>query len=120
MGKKGKSFVESKDAAVEIAKSVAEVEEQKVRRKVEQHHSKISSLKTPPQEKRRTSSKARLERAKAAVAAKAAQAKKEKAKLRRKGGSSAGDGDASNPQTGPRESSRKSGGEPTKKRVTFG
>ncbi|KAI0373107.1 hypothetical protein BV20DRAFT_962886 [Pilatotrama ljubarskyi] len=120
MGKKHKSFVESKDVAVELAKSVADVEEQKAKRKVELHHNKVSALKTRPQEKGGTSSKARLERAKAAVAAKAARAKKEKAKLRKKGRSSVGDGDTSESQSKPQESPQKSGGEAKKKRVTFG
>ncbi|KAI0761476.1 hypothetical protein BD413DRAFT_495653 [Trametes elegans] len=112
----------TQDAAVELAKSVADVEEQKSRAKVEARHSKVASLSNAPDgdDKRTTSSKARLERAKAAVAAQAARAKREKAKLRRKARASAGDGDESQSQTVSGDKAQKSNGGAAKKRVTFG
>ncbi|KAI0333067.1 hypothetical protein GY45DRAFT_1368594 [Cubamyces sp. BRFM 1775] len=126
MGKKGKSkvFVESKDVAVDLAKSVADIEEQKSRAKVEAHHSKASAhASSSSEQKQKSSSKTRLERAKAAVAAQAARAKREKAKLRKKVRTpTAGDEDAPKSQTtsGEKHQSNSGGVTKTKKRVTFG
>ncbi|KAI0657126.1 hypothetical protein C8Q70DRAFT_291999 [Cubamyces menziesii] len=124
MGKKGKSkvFVESKDVAVDLARSVADIEEQKSRAKVEAHHSKASAHATSSSEqKHKSSSKTRLERAKAVVAAQAARAKREKAKLRKKARTSAaGDEDAPKSQTISGEKNKFNSGGMPRKRVTFG
>ncbi|KAI0628858.1 hypothetical protein C8Q77DRAFT_343984 [Trametes polyzona] len=115
-------YLARQDAAVELAKSVADAEEQKSRAKVEVHHTKASARTASSEGKRTPSSKARLERAKAAVAAQAARAKREKAKLRKKARASVtSDVDASERQTQSGATSRQSVENTTKKkRVTFG
>ncbi|KAH9857440.1 hypothetical protein C2E23DRAFT_881052 [Lenzites betulinus] len=116
-----KVFVESRDAAMELARSVADVADQKSRAKVQVHQAKARQVSTKPptsQDKRATSSKARLERAKTALAAQAAHAKREKAKLRKKGRASAGP-EVNGADQGDSKT-KKSNDKPPKKRVTFG
>ncbi|KAI0668295.1 hypothetical protein C8Q78DRAFT_1046387 [Trametes maxima] len=62
MGKRYKSkvYIESKDAAIELAQSVAGAQEQKSRAKVEARRPRVSARSTVPEDKRTTSSKARL------------------------------------------------------------
>ncbi|KAI8974206.1 hypothetical protein BD414DRAFT_580898 [Trametes punicea] len=118
---KTKIFVESKDAAIDLAKSVAHAEEQKFRAKVQAHQSKASAQEISSEQKHKVTSKARLERAKAAVAAQAARAKRDKAKLRKKAkASTAGGDDASKSQTDSGDMCQTRTGEVLKKRVTFG
>ncbi|RPD55301.1 hypothetical protein L226DRAFT_538138 [Lentinus tigrinus ALCF2SS1-7] len=83
---KRKVFVEDKDAAIDLARSVSDVVEGKADAKIKMHHSKESAGANPAHQRPSSSSKsrARLERAKAAVAAQAARAKREKAKSRKR------------------------------------
>ncbi|KAL1947120.1 hypothetical protein VTO73DRAFT_14081 [Trametes versicolor] len=122
MGKnrKSKVYVDNKDAAVELAKSIADVQEKKTRARVEVRKSKAVVAPKKPTEKHTTSSKEKLDRAKAAVAAQAAHAKREKAKIRKKARVSVPDGSATGAHSGAGETPAKPSGTSTRKRVTFG
>ncbi|KAI0713751.1 hypothetical protein C8Q76DRAFT_732435 [Earliella scabrosa] len=124
---KKKVFVDNKDAAVDLARSVADVVEERAQTKIKMHQSKASaaSVRANPERPRRSSSQSKLERAKALVAAQAAQAKREKAKQRKnsrnhasKGGQNAATSDSA--RVDPGEKLPASSGGQTKKRVTFG
>ncbi|KAI0806677.1 hypothetical protein C8Q74DRAFT_6675 [Fomes fomentarius] len=122
---KKKVYVDSKDADLDLARSVADVVEEKAQTKIKMQHSKASARANPEQRGRPSPSKSRLERAKAAVAAQAARAKREKTKQRKKARESAGRDIQNNSSSaiGAKSLGEKapegSGGK-TKKRVTFG
>ncbi|KAH8100371.1 hypothetical protein BXZ70DRAFT_186849 [Cristinia sonorae] len=106
-GKRKKVFVDHQDAALDLAKSIGEVQEDKAKKKVDRlhHHqrTKDSSGNSPGDRKARSSSSAkqRLKQVKAALVADRARAKKEKAKLRkeaRKSGTSPSSATEVNPQ----------------------
>ncbi|OSD02166.1 hypothetical protein PYCCODRAFT_1435834 [Trametes coccinea BRFM310] len=123
MGNKGKkkSFVENKDEEIDLARSVADAQEQKIKEKLEAHHYKASAHKSAPSDqKRKDTSKSRLERAKAAVAAQAKQARREKVKLRKKAKVSADDAPKSQTGSAEKPQTRTGGVQVAKKRVTFG
>ncbi|KAH9912193.1 uncharacterized protein BXZ73DRAFT_107562 [Epithele typhae] len=98
--KPSKTYVEDKNAAIDLARSVADIAEEKAKTKIRNRHltaatrdtSKTSVIANPAtgRTSTSTSSKGRLERAKAAVAARAAQAKRAKAKGRKKARSAHG------------------------------
>ncbi|CAL1703129.1 unnamed protein product [Somion occarium] len=82
-GKKQKVFVERKDAALALATSIAEAQEEKSKDKAARHHQHELAQKTSGASGRKhgsVSSKDRLKQAKAAILAEKSQAKKEKAK----------------------------------------
>ncbi|TFK83796.1 hypothetical protein K466DRAFT_589447 [Polyporus arcularius HHB13444] len=122
-GKK-KVFVNDKDAAIDLARSVSDIAEEKAQTKIKMHHSKASAgANIGHQRPIASKSRERLERAKAAVAAQAARAKREKAKERKKAHMPPGP----SRQTQPGDATQtESGGRPPddsakpRKRVTFG
>ncbi|KAI0738086.1 hypothetical protein C8Q80DRAFT_1276099 [Daedaleopsis nitida] len=123
---KKKHFVEDKDAAVDLARSVADIVEENAARKIKMRRTKASARAAPEHHARAPSSKERLERAKAAVAAEAARAKRDKAKMRKNARASSTpsqNGQKVSPrparQTSGEMPSEHSGGK-TQKRVTFG
>ncbi|PIL33196.1 hypothetical protein GSI_04646 [Ganoderma sinense ZZ0214-1] len=89
---KKKVFVDDKDAAIDLARAVANVVEEKTQIKIKTRHEKVSARTHPEHDGRESAkkSKGRLERAKAAVAQQAAHVKREKAKLRRRAKASDG------------------------------
>ncbi|KAI1785635.1 hypothetical protein LXA43DRAFT_1037019 [Ganoderma leucocontextum] len=118
---KKKVFVDDKDAAIDLARSVANLVEEKTQTKIKTRHEKASARTNPEQGGRAGSqkTKGRLERAKTAVAQQAAHAKREKAKLRRKATGSDGPNAQHDTTTSGEKPAENSGGRP-KKRVTFG
>ncbi|KAL6308573.1 hypothetical protein BKA93DRAFT_520469 [Sparassis latifolia] len=84
--KKPKHFLENKDEALELARSVVAVQEDKSHEKVEKQHRHLEAKASTKSERKSAnegSSKARLKQVKAALTTEAIHAKREKAKLRR-------------------------------------
>ncbi|CAL1703130.1 unnamed protein product [Somion occarium] len=81
-GKKQKVFVERKDAALALATSIAEAQEEKSKDKAARHHQHELAQTSGASGRKHgsVSSKDRLKQAKAAILAEKSQAKKEKAK----------------------------------------
>ncbi|KAI0695574.1 hypothetical protein C8T65DRAFT_665017 [Cerioporus squamosus] len=122
---KKKVFVDNKDAAIDLARSVSDVVEEKAQTKIKMHHSKASAGAIPDHQRPSSSkSRGRLERAKAAVAAQAARAKREKAKERKKArmapGQSRQTESANGTQTESGERPPDKESAKPRKRVTFG
>ncbi|KAH9939446.1 hypothetical protein B0H21DRAFT_39263 [Amylocystis lapponica] len=118
--RKAKAYVESKDAALQLAESVATEQEGKSAKKVEkQHHqAQLAAKKPDGRPHKRSGSKARLKQVKASLMMQAAKAKSEKAKSRRQGKASKLQSQAAIVHEPAGSSKAKPGG--GKKHVSFG
>ncbi|KAK7679604.1 hypothetical protein QCA50_017315 [Cerrena zonata] len=84
-GKKGKVFLEKKDAALALGTSIAEIQEEKSKVKAEKRHHTTTSSSGGDAARKNVplSSKKRLKQAKAALLAEKSRVKKEKAKQKK-------------------------------------
>ncbi|TFY51744.1 hypothetical protein EVG20_g10858, partial [Dentipellis fragilis] len=76
-------YVEKKDAALELAASIADAQEDKTRVKVERGQQHAQAQKKEPRRARHHEAKSRLELAKATIASERARSKKEKARSKK-------------------------------------
>ncbi|KZT11171.1 uncharacterized protein LAESUDRAFT_255862 [Laetiporus sulphureus 93-53] len=84
-GKRPKNFVQSKDAALRLAETVADTQEEQSLKRLQRHRQTVQAIATKSHSKmpKKTGSQSRLKEVKATLAAEAARAKREKAKQKK-------------------------------------
>jgi len=82
-GKQPKKFVDQRSAAIELALSIAEIQEGKSREKVEKRKQALKATKSTKKYSNKPSRKDIIKEKKAIIAAQKAQKKKEKVKVRK-------------------------------------
>ncbi|OCH86174.1 hypothetical protein OBBRIDRAFT_828452 [Obba rivulosa] len=109
-----KTFIDDKDAALQLARTIAEIQEDKSQQKAGKHQHQAQTSALSSTNKKDKTSKRKMEKVKASIATEIARAKREKFKKRKKAKET-----AMNP--GPQTSSQlKAAAAPAQKRVTFG